>query len=58
MLISCFLKNISNACLLHIFQPCSDIAISFSDILDQLIENDCLHVSGVSIRYLLYIYTG
>ncbi|KAG8186205.1 hypothetical protein JTE90_008735 [Oedothorax gibbosus] len=29
--------------------PCSDIVISFSDVLDQLIEKDCLHVAGIGI---------
>ncbi|GFT20310.1 uncharacterized protein NPIL_672491, partial [Nephila pilipes] len=29
--------------------PCTDIAFSFSDILDELIEKDCLHVAGVGI---------
>ncbi|GFV15027.1 glycerol-3-phosphate acyltransferase 1, mitochondrial [Trichonephila clavipes] len=29
--------------------PCSDIIFSFSDIIDELIEKDCLHVAGVGI---------
>ncbi|GFY58626.1 glycerol-3-phosphate acyltransferase 1, mitochondrial [Trichonephila inaurata madagascariensis] len=27
--------------------PCSDIMFSFSDIIDELIEKDCLHVAGL-----------
>ncbi|GFQ74730.1 glycerol-3-phosphate acyltransferase 1, mitochondrial [Trichonephila clavata] len=29
--------------------PCSDIMFSFSDIIDELIEKDCLHIAGVGI---------